>query len=60
MKRYKVMVSSHTGIVTRADGKEDAKRIVWQQIKNGYMYGWSSWPEFRSKVQVIELEERVL
>lgn len=55
MRQYKVIVSDHHSVVVTARSKHDAKEAAWNDIKDGYMYGWRNREVFMKDVRVEEI-----
>lgn len=55
MKQYKVIVSSTHSIIVTARTKHDAKEAAWNDIKDGYTYGWRSREVFMKDVNIEEV-----
>ena len=41
MNKYKVRLSAHASHIIRASTPSQARRKVWNEIKDGYTYGWT-------------------
>ena len=55
MKQYRVHISgNHTMLVT-ARSKRDEKEQAWNDIKDGYTYGWENKDNFMQFVIVEEV-----
>ena len=46
MHSYKVHLSDHTSYLVRATSAYLAKKKVWQNIKDGFTYGWENETHF--------------
>ena len=55
MKQYKVIISNSHSFVITARSKKDAKEQAWNDIKDGYTYGWENKDNFMQFVTVEEL-----
>jgi hypothetical protein len=54
--KYKVQITPHFSLVIHAEDKEDAIKIVWKEVEQGYTYGYATYEEFVQKVTVTEVE----
>ena len=41
-----------------AKNPEEFKKIVWNDIKDGYKYGYHDWEDFEARVKVERIEEK--
>ncbi len=56
LKKYIVWASPHMKIVVFAKDSREAKSKVWDDIKDGYTYGWDNWDDFNAGVKVESKE----
>lgn len=56
LNSYRVHVGYRSSIIVRkVKNSKEAKEIAWDDIKDGYRYGWRSKSQFMKKVQVEKL-----
>ena len=41
MNKYKVRLSAHASHTVKASTPNQARRKVWNEIEDGYTYGWT-------------------
>lgn len=56
MREYKVQVSEHMKYVVQAESVQEAKEQVWNEIKDGYTYGWDNKTQFMRSVKATKAD----
>jgi hypothetical protein len=54
LKKFVIRVSIHHKVVVRATNSTSAKYKVWNDIKDGYTYGFKSKHDFMKGTNVVE------
>jgi hypothetical protein len=56
MNEYKIKLSPYTNVIILADNATNAKEKAWEDIKDGYKYGYRDKSDFMQmvKVQIIK------
>ena len=54
--RYRVRVGRRSSVIVRSNNPYNARKKAWDDIKNGFTYGWKNKSEFMRKVKVERLD----
>ena len=54
-KTFRIHVGAHYTHTIECASKEQALQMAWDEIKDGYTYGWKDKVEFKAQVFVEEV-----
>ena len=54
-KTFKVHVGRHYSHIIETDSREKALQVTWDEIKDGWRFGWVDETDFKTNVKVEEV-----